>query len=113
MSFQARVASGCIFHPPAWNRPAWTDASDGAHQFGGPRCGTQKGPKESKWVRPFLSVTPVPSVTKKPRRIFSKWVKLSGSKMECRRHPNPQTYTASPARCRREEIHRNIGSGTT
>ena len=29
---RARVASPRVFHSPAWNRPAWDDASDGADQ---------------------------------------------------------------------------------
>ena len=36
----ARVASRRFFHLPAWNRPAWGDASDGADQPRGSRCRT-------------------------------------------------------------------------
>jgi len=43
----ARVASRRFFHLPAWNRPAWDDASDGVDQSRGPRCRARKGPEAS------------------------------------------------------------------
>ena len=45
IEYVSRLASRRIFRPPAWDRPAWDDASDGADQSAGLDAALEKDQK--------------------------------------------------------------------